>query len=235
MMFPFSRRWRRYSVLFLLGLTFWLLLEIRFVPSVKTDTHVVFAQSLNKFKPKAEPWEIRSQVEPGNEGDESGNEGDESGNEGEASLRVQQGLRLYQEGKIAEAINLWQQALGVISNRLDVALVRNNLALAYRQVGNLNEAVQQWEQAIQIYRAQKNEATQQSLAELLVEQGQTYSDLGQQQRGIQLLQSALEIAQKNNLQVTQSAALGALDIEGDRGFAQRAIRFAESRLGDRVL
>jgi CHAT domain-containing protein len=123
---------------------------------------------------------------------------------------VQQGLRLYEAGKITAAINVWEQALGQISNTLDRAIVRTNLALAYRQIGNLNEAVQQWEQAIQIYRGQKNEAKQQTLAQLLVEQGQTYSDLGQQQRGIQLLQSALEIARKTNLQMTEAVALGAL-------------------------
>ncbi|HAX78064.1 MAG TPA: hypothetical protein DCY88_20140 [Cyanobacteria bacterium UBA11372] len=201
-MFRFSRRWRRFSVLFLLSLTFWLLLETRLVAVVKTDTNVVVAKFLPRIKTKAEPWEIRSQVEPGNESNES--------NEGEASIMVQQGLRLYQSGKIAEAINVWQQALGVISNRLDVALVRNNLALAYRQIGNLNEAVQQWDQAIEIYRLPNNEATQERLAQLLVEQGQTYSDLGQQQRAIKLFQSALEIAKTNNLQVTEAAALGGL-------------------------
>jgi tetratricopeptide (TPR) repeat protein len=200
MMFRFSRRLRCFIVVFLLGFTFCLLLETRLlallVPLVKPETNVVIGKSLSTIKNKAEPWEIRSQVEPGNEG--------------EASIRVQQGLRLYQEGKITEAINVWQQALGLISNSLDVALVRTNLALAYRQIGNLNEAVQQLEQAIQIYRSQKNEATQQREAQLLVEQGQTYSDLGQQQRAIQLLQSALEIAQKNNWQPIQSAALVAL-------------------------
>ncbi len=201
-MFPFSRRWRRFRGLFLLGLTFWLLLVL----VVKPEANVVIAKSLTTIKNKAEPWEILSQVEPGNEVEAAF----EPGNEGEASLRVQQGLRLYQAGKITEAINVWQQALGVISNSLDLALVRTNLALAYREIGNFNQAVQQWEKAIQIYRVQKDEATQERLAQLLVEQGQTYSDLGQQQRAIQLLQSALEIAKKNNLQLTEAAALGAL-------------------------
>ncbi|GET36625.1 tetratricopeptide repeat protein [Microseira wollei] len=164
MMFRLSRGWRRFSLLFLLGLTFWLLLETRvlafLVLVVTPGTNVVIAKSLTNIKTKAEPWEIRSQVEPGNEGNE--------GNETEASMRVQQGLRLYEAGKITAAINVWSQALGQISNTLDRAIVQTNLALAYRQIGNLNEAVQQWEQAIQIYRGQRNEATQQTLAQLLV-------------------------------------------------------------------
>ncbi len=191
MMFLLSRRLRRFCLLFLLGLTFWLLVQV-----VTPGTNLVIAKSLTNFKTKAEPWEMRSQVEPGNEN--------------EASMRVQQGLRLYEAGKITAAINVWEQALGQISNALDRAVVRTNLALAYRQVGNLNEAVQQWEQAIQIYRGQKNEARQETLAQLLVEQGQTYSDLGQEERGMQLLQSALEIARKTNLKMTEAVVLGAL-------------------------
>ena len=191
MMFLLSRRLRRFCLLFLLGLTFWLLVQV-----VTPGTNVVIAKSLTNFKTKALPWEMRSQVEPGNEN--------------EASMRVQQGLRLYEAGKITAAINVWEQALGQISNALDRAVVRTNLALAYRQVGNLNEAVQQWEQAIQIYRGQKNEARQETLAQLLVDQGQTYSDLGQQERGMQLLQSALEIARKTNLKMTEAVVLGAL-------------------------
>lgn len=238
-MVSFSKRLRRFSILFLAGFTLWLLLETKlsasFVSLVQTDADVAAAKSLSVKERKVELSGFPSQAVLGNEGVDAPRlhhprilqNGDNQSQETRTKLSsialaeiqasslnsswlVQQGLQLYEAGKVAEAIQVWQQALSQISQPLNRAVVYNNLALAYRQIGNLNEAVQQWEQAIQIYRAHKDETGQQRVAQLLTEQGQTYNDLGQQQRAIQLLDSALKLAREHHLRRTEVAALGAL-------------------------
>jgi CHAT domain-containing protein len=123
---------------------------------------------------------------------------------------VQQGVDYYQAGNFAQAITLWEQALPQIKAPLDKATVYSNLAIAYRKTGQLDRAIRQWEQAIQIYRSQDQDATRQLLAKLLTEQGQAYSDLGQQRRAITLLDEAVQIASKNQDRLTQAAAQGAI-------------------------
>ena len=120
---------------------------------------------------------------------------------------VQQGILRYQLGKFTEAIALWQQALPQIAAAKERAIVLSNLGIAYRETGQLDQAIAHWEQAIQIYRSQ---ADPKPLAGLLVEQGQAYSDLGQQRRAITLLQSATELALQNQDKLTEAAAQGAL-------------------------
>lgn len=133
-----------------------------------------------------------------------------SGSQPSYSQAVQHGMERYQGGQYAEAIALWQQALGQISAAPERAIVYTNLALAYRQIGQLDRAIAHWEQAIQIYRSQKDEAARSALARLLTEQGQAYSDLGQHKRAITLLQSALKITQNTPERLTEAAAQGAL-------------------------
>lgn len=58
-----------------------------------------------------------------------------------SSQLVQQGIERYQVGKYTEAIALWQQALSEISE--DTAIVRSNLAQAYRQIGQGSQAIAQ--------------------------------------------------------------------------------------------
>lgn len=123
---------------------------------------------------------------------------------------VEQGVKAYQAGNVAQAIALWEQALPQIKAPLDKAIVYSNLAIAYRKTGQLDRAIRHWEQAIQIYRAQNADATRQLLAKLLTEQGQAYSDLGQQRRAITLLDEAAQIASKNGDRLTEAAARGAI-------------------------
>ncbi len=122
---------------------------------------------------------------------------------------VQQGIERYKEGKYTEAIALWQQALSQTLVVKDTAIVRSNLAQAYRQIGQIPQAIAQWEQAIQIYRSQKDNSSR-LVAPLLVEQAQAYSELGQNQRAITLAQPAVEIAAKNQERLVMAAAQGAL-------------------------
>lgn len=123
---------------------------------------------------------------------------------------VQQGLERYQAGKFAEAIALWQQALPQIWADKDRVIVLNNLALAYRQTGKLSEAITHWEQAVQIYRSQRDPVMRQPLAGILIEQAQAYNALGQHQRAITMLQSALEITQQTKNPLHEAAAQGAI-------------------------
>jgi len=122
---------------------------------------------------------------------------------------VQQGIDHYRVGKYTQAIALWQQALTQVSVAKDTAIVNSNLAQAYRQIGQIPEAIAQWEQAIQIYRSQEDDSSH-LLPPLLVEQAQAYSDLGQHQRAIELAQSAIELASKNQNQLVVAAAQGGL-------------------------
>ncbi|HEY9606368.1 MAG TPA: tetratricopeptide repeat protein, partial [Allocoleopsis sp.] len=123
---------------------------------------------------------------------------------------VEQGVKAYQAGNVAQAIALWEQALPKIEAPLDKAIVYSNLAIAYRKTGHLDRAIRHWEQAIQIYRAQNTDATRQLLAKLLTEQGQAYIDLGQQRRAISLLDEAAQLASKNGDRLTEAAARGAM-------------------------
>jgi CHAT domain-containing protein len=121
---------------------------------------------------------------------------------------VQQGIQRYESGQFNAAIDLWQQALSQTTAAKDRAVIHGNLAQAYRQVGQLDQAIAQWEQAIQIYRSENNDSA--FVAKLLAEQAQAYDDLGQHQRAITLAQSAVEIARKNQDQMAEAAAQGAL-------------------------
>lgn len=122
---------------------------------------------------------------------------------------VEQGIERYKAGKYNEAIAQWQQALAQLPVSKNTAIIRSNLAEAYRRIGQFPEAIASWEQAIQIYRSQKDNSNR-LVAPLLVEQAQAYSELGQHRRAIALAQSAIEIAQKNQERLLVAAASGTL-------------------------
>ncbi|HBL12810.1 MAG TPA: hypothetical protein DD379_15700, partial [Cyanobacteria bacterium UBA11162] len=123
---------------------------------------------------------------------------------------VQRGIEFYQAGKFTEAIATWEQALPQITTPKDKAIVHTNLAAAYRQIGQLPQAIAQWEQALQIYRTQEDKSSRKALATSLTEQAQAYSDLGQHQRSITLLESAISLAVENQDPLIEAAAQGAL-------------------------
>ncbi|HAG81902.1 MAG TPA: hypothetical protein DCL61_12230 [Cyanobacteria bacterium UBA12227] len=123
---------------------------------------------------------------------------------------VQRGIEFYQAGKFTEAIATWEQSLPQITTPKDKAIVHTNLAVAYRQIGQLPQAIAQWEQALQIYRTQEDKSSRKALATSLTEQAQAYSDLGQHQRSITLLESAISLAVENQDPLIEAAAQGAL-------------------------
>jgi CHAT domain-containing protein len=129
-----------------------------------------------------------------------------------STVAVQQGIEAYQAGNFSKAIALWQAVLSEIGDEGDRALIYGNLALAYRQTGQLSEAIGTWEKALEIYRAllrspRRERDNNSEIAKLLTEQAQAYSDLGQHQRALALLNSA-ELAQSQPDTPTQAAIQG---------------------------
>ena len=123
---------------------------------------------------------------------------------------VQQGINLYQAGKFTEAIPVWEQALSQPLDSKDKAIVHTNLAQAYRQVGQVDRAIASLDTAIQIYESNGSDANRRLTAKLLAEQAQAYSDLGQHQQAITLLEKAQKIANLSQDPLTEAAASGAL-------------------------
>src|SRR6476646_9869488 len=127
-----------------------------------------------------------------------------------AAVLVQQGVEHYQASEFSEAIALWQQALLVATSSQERAVIHTNLAHAHQQSGKLAQAIAAWEQAIQSYQSVGDATSHRQIASLLTEQAQAYSDLGQHQRAITLLQSATEINQKDPDTLTFAAIQGVL-------------------------
>ena len=122
---------------------------------------------------------------------------------------VHQGIDLYEKGDYLGAISIWKNALE--RNDLgakDRAVIYRNLGLAYRQVGELSEAIKVWNLAADFYRNLDSEEDKVLLAKIRIEQGQAYSDLGQNKRAIDFLKTALDLAKNDKF--TQAATLGAL-------------------------
>lgn len=123
---------------------------------------------------------------------------------------VVKAIKSYDAGRYTEAIALWLTALAQASDTKQQAVIHANLAQAYRQIGQLDQAILHWEQAVDIYQADDNKANRQLRAQLLTEQAQAYSTLGQHRRAVQLAQSAMELARRVQDQTTVAAALGVL-------------------------
>lgn len=127
-----------------------------------------------------------------------------------AAALVRQGLDRYAAGRYNEAIALWEQARSQSLPPEHEAIVRSNLARAYRQIGELDRAISDWERAREIYATSEIPDATRDRAKLSVEQAQAYSDLGQHQRAIDRLQGALELARDADDSLTEIGALGAL-------------------------
>jgi CHAT domain-containing protein len=154
------------------------------------------------------------------------------------SQLVQQGIEQYRAGDVQGAIASWQTALSAYqstNNLANQAIVREKLAIAYRQIGQFEQALDYWKGAIANYRQQGESA---KVGRLLTELAQTYSRLGQNQEAIALLcgasetdqdcpqseGSALQIARKFSDRQGEAAALGSLgEVYRLRGKFDKAI------------
>jgi CHAT domain-containing protein len=153
------------------------------------------------------------------------------------SQLVQQGVDHYEAGAFPSAIASWQSALEIYQtsgNRVNEAIVLENLARAYQQLGQVNQAVGYWEQVILLYRQLGD---RQRVGRLLTEQAQSFSRAGQYRQAITLLcapislisqgcesESALAIARELGDREGEAAALGSLgDAYRLRGEYKQAI------------
>lgn len=141
------------------------------------------------------------------------------------SQLVQQGVDRYQSGDISGALQPWQTALVAYQQSQQMqnsAIVVENLARAYQQLGQTSQAIDYWAQGVELYRQLGDS---QQVGRLLSEQAQSYMQLGQSRPAIELLcgttvelanladcraDSALGIAQTNQDQTGEAAALGSL-------------------------
>ena len=122
----------------------------------------------------------------------------------------EQALARYNAGQYREAIALWTEALAQTSDKKDLVILYTNLGAANRQIGDLAQAIAQWEQAVKLYRSMANGKTQPLLAQVLTDQAQAYSALGQFRVAVPLLQTAVKLAQSERDPTTEAAAQGAL-------------------------
>lgn len=134
---------------------------------------------------------------------ESMDKNSQNSGEDEGSIR-------YNAGQYQEAIAIWQSALNQTFDRKQKALLYTNVGTAYRQIGNLGEAIANWEEAAKIYQSSSDGESRRFLAQVLTEQAQAYNALGQFRQAMPILQSAIDIARKNQDKTTEIAAQGAL-------------------------
>ncbi|MDX2096629.1 MAG: tetratricopeptide repeat protein, partial [Leptolyngbyaceae cyanobacterium bins.59] len=128
----------------------------------------------------------------------------------EQSFSGQSADELYQQGRYPEAIDQWLQLLNKSTDLQDIAAIHANLGTTYRQIGQFEQAIQQWKQAIRVYQSLEAARSQQVVAQLLTDQGQAYTALGQYRLAIPLLETAIDQArQQQDIQI-ETAAVGAL-------------------------
>lgn len=157
---------------------------------------------------------------------------------------VERGVQQYQQEDYQSAINSWENALQQeqdTDNPTHQAIVLENLARAYGKIGQTETAIAHFEQAITHYRQLGNV---QKLGQLLTEQAQGYSQLGQHRNAIALLcaegeinnlesdcrpESAIQLARRQEDTVGEVAALGSLgEAYRLRGKYDQAIEYLET-------
>jgi CHAT domain-containing protein/tetratricopeptide (TPR) repeat protein len=129
----------------------------------------------------------------------------------ETAAAENQPLADYQAGRYPQAIAGWQRELSQAITEQQRALIYSNLAQAYRQVGQLDQSIRHWQQAIDLYqRIDKSPAGKKLQAQLLTEQAQGYSTLGQHRRAVDLAATALKLVEPNQDVATTAAIQGVL-------------------------
>jgi CHAT domain-containing protein/predicted negative regulator of RcsB-dependent stress response len=133
---------------------------------------------------------------------------------------VQQGKQYYQAGQYAQAIATWQQAVDIYakqSDRLNQAVVSQNLALAHQQLGHWQEAEQLISLSLEILQA--NPPQPQLLAQTLNIQGSIQIGQGNAQEALTTWQKATETYEqagdKNGVirsKINQSQAMRSLGL-----------------------
>ncbi|MBD2075717.1 CHAT domain-containing protein [Phormidium sp. FACHB-592] len=158
---------------------------------------------------------------------------------------LQHGLEHYQNGDVQGAIDHWQTALRLTTDR--ASSVRGTalkyLVRAEQQIGEVDRAIARLDQLIVDYQ-QTGNITQ--VGRMRTEQAQAYSSLGQQRKAIALLcrdltdqnadsscssDSALAIARRQSDATGEVAAVGTLgNVHRLRGEYERALQYLQTAL-----
>ena len=158
---------------------------------------------------------------------------------------LQHGLEHYQDGDVQGAIDHWQTALRLTTDR--ASSVRETalkyLVRAEQQVGKVDQAIAHLDQLIVDYQQTGNSI---QVGRMRTEQAQAYSSLGQQRKAIALLcrdpsdqnagslcstDSALAIARHQSDATGEVAAVGTLgNVHRLRGEYERALQYLQTAL-----
>ena len=110
--------------------------------------------------------------------------------------------RAYFSGDYKRAISDWR--LVINSENVDLhnlAVAYENIASVQRHLGFLGKSIQSWQESIEIHSRKKDWDSQLQLAAILIDQSQSYNDLGQPIFSIPRINKALsiiELADKDN-------------------------------------
>ncbi|MEM7712373.1 MAG: CHAT domain-containing protein [Cyanobacteria bacterium P01_A01_bin.68] len=175
-----------------------------------------------------------------------------------ANQLVKQGVKSYEQQNFQKAVEYWQQALIIYKksgNKEYKAIVTENLARVNQQIGQVDKAIEYWRQVIQDYKELKDFP---KMGQMMTEQAQSYSRIGQHKKAIALLcnanvpdnkeeaddeepdkiqvcgeESALKIARSNGDWQGEMTALGSLgNAYRLQGNYNQAIKFLRASLGN---
>ena len=120
----------------------------------------------------------------------------------EAALQLGQGRQYYETGQFAAAANFWSQAaraFASLGDRLNQAMVLNNLSLAYQQLGQLSEAKKATNTSLKLLQTKTESASKEHmriLAQALNTQGSLQLALGESESALATWQQAATAYEK---------------------------------------
>ena len=121
----------------------------------------------------------------------------------EAALQLGQGRQYYETGQFAAAANFWSQAaraFASLGDRLNQAMVLNNLSLAYQQLGQLSEAKKATNTSLKLLQTKTESASKKEhmriLAQALNTQGSLQLALGESESALATWQQAATAYEK---------------------------------------
>ncbi|WP_157373929.1 CHAT domain-containing protein [Nostoc sp. PCC 7107] len=113
------------------------------------------------------------------------------------SVLIKQANQLYQSGKFAAAVQVWQQAaiaFAAQKNHLNQAMALSNLSLTQQQLGEWDDAKTAIAQSLQLLKTLETTTAQQRIyAQTLDIQGQLQQKIGQSQAALETWQKSTKI------------------------------------------
>ncbi|HCF26454.1 MAG TPA: hypothetical protein DEV81_04415 [Cyanobacteria bacterium UBA11049] len=138
----------------------------------------------------------------------------------EAALQLGQGRQYYETGQFAAAASFWSQAataFASLGDRLNQAMVLNNLSLAYQQLGQLSEAKKATDTSLKLLQTGTESASKKEYMRILAQALNTQGSL------------QLALGESEPALATWQQAATAYDKAGDRtGFIRSSINSAQA-------